>query len=50
MSFDMVTSGATFNRMMQKLLSGCKSADNFVDDLIGHTITFSEHAIFTKVF
>ena len=43
MPFGMVNSGATFNRMMRKLLDGCKHEDNYVDDVLGHTITWEEH-------
>ena len=43
MPFGMVNSGATFNRMMRKLLSGCEFVDNYVDDMIGHTTTWEEH-------
>ena len=43
MPFGMVNSGATFNRMMRKLLNGCQNADNYVDDVLGHTSTWSEH-------
>ena len=43
MPFGMVNSGATFNRMMRKLLSGCTFVDNYVDDMIGHTTTWEEH-------
>jgi hypothetical protein len=43
MTFDMVNSGATFNRMMRKLLAGCDFVDNYVDDMIGLTITWTVH-------
>jgi hypothetical protein len=39
----MVNSLATFNRMMRKLLAGCDFVDNYVDDMIGHTATWTEH-------
>lgn len=38
----MVNFAETFNRMMQKFLSGCKSTDNYVDDILGNAITWSE--------
>ena len=37
MSFELVNSGSTFNRMMRKLLHVCSNADNYVDDSLGHT-------------
>ena len=43
MPFGMVNSGATFNRMMRKLLDGCNNADNYVDDILGHTRTWDSH-------
>ena len=36
--FGLIKSGATFNRVMRKLLKDVKSADNFVDDVLGHTV------------
>ena len=38
MSFGLVNSGSTFNRMMKKLVHGCSNADNYVDDILGHAI------------
>jgi hypothetical protein len=43
MPFGMVNSGATFNRMMRKLLNGCRGADSYVDDILGHTVTWESH-------
>ena len=43
MPFGMVNSGATYNRMMRKLLSNMSNIDNFVDDVLGHTKEWFEH-------
>ena len=54
MPFRLVNSGSTFNRMMRKLLHGCRNADNCVDDILGHTKRWDDHLvtlrdIFTRV-
>ena len=43
MPFGLVNSGATFCRMMRKLLYGLTNTDNFVDDIIVHTETWRAH-------
>ena len=43
MPFGLVNSGATFGRMMRKLLDGLTDTDNFVDDIIVHTSTWRGH-------
>jgi predicted DNA-binding protein (UPF0278 family) len=43
MPFGMVNSGATFNRMMRKLLNDCENMDNYVDDILGHTQHWEAH-------
>ena len=43
MPFGLVNSGATFCRMMRILLKGLEGIDNFVDDIIVHTETWSGH-------
>ena len=43
MPFGLVNSGATFNRMMRKMLRGAKDIDNYVDDMLGHTRSWEEH-------
>ena len=43
MPFGLVNSGATFCRMMRKLLYGLTNTDNFVDDIIVHTDTWKSH-------
>ena len=45
MPFGMVNSGSTFNRMMRRLLHGCENADNYVDDILGHTETWEQHLL-----
>jgi hypothetical protein len=37
--FEMVNSGATFNRMMRKLFYGVNDTDNYVKDVLGHILT-----------
>jgi len=36
-SFVMVNSGSTYNRMISKLLDGTHNLDSYVDDVLGHT-------------
>jgi hypothetical protein len=43
MPFGMVNSGATFNKMMRRLLSGVDGTDNYVDNVLGHTVTWKRH-------
>ena len=43
MPFGMVNSGSTFNRMIRKLLHGCEDAENYVDDILGHTKVWAPH-------
>ena len=43
MAFGLVNSGATFNRIMRKLLRGLKSVDNYIDDILVHTASWEEH-------
>ena len=39
MTFGLVSSGSTFNRIMRKLLHECSNTDNYVDDILEHTKT-----------
>ena len=41
--FGMVNSGATFNRMMRKLLDGIPNVSNYIDDVVVYTETWEEH-------
>ena len=43
MAFGLVNSGATFTRMMRKLLSGVEYADSYIDDVLIHTSSWSSH-------
>lgn len=41
--FGMVNSGASYSRMMRKLLHGLKHVVNFVDDVLTHTVSWNSH-------
>jgi hypothetical protein len=43
MPFGLVNSGATFSRVMRVLLRGIKNVDNYIDDILIHTVTWEEH-------
>ena len=43
MPFGLVNSGATFNRMMRKVLNGRDNVENYIDDILGHTIEWGKH-------
>jgi hypothetical protein len=43
MPFGLVNSGATFSRVMRKLLKGIKNVHNYIDDILIHTRTWEEH-------
>ena len=43
MPFGLVNSGATFSRVMRKLLRGIKNVHNYIDDILIHTKTWEEH-------
>ncbi len=43
MPFGLINSGASFNKMMRKLLKGCSNVDNYVDDILGHTVSWDAH-------
>ena len=54
MPFGLVNSGATFNKMMRKLIKGCDDVDNYVDDILGHTVSWDSHLhmlrnVFTRI-
>ena len=51
MPFGLVNAGASYCRMMRKLLYDIDGADNYVDDIIIHTNTWTEHVlVLDKVF
>ena len=43
MPFGLINSGATFSRVMRKLLRGIKNVHNYIDDILIHTKTWEEH-------
>ena len=43
MPFGLVNSGATFNRMMRKMLNQAKDTEHYIDDVLCHTKTWEEH-------
>ena len=43
MPFALVNAGATYERMMRKLLSGMQGVANYVDDVIVYSATWDEH-------
>ena len=43
MPFGLVNAGATYERMMSKLLSGMQGVANYVDDVIVYVSTWDEH-------
>ena len=43
MPFGLVNSGATFNRIMRKLLEGLDQVDSSVDDVLAYTLSWEEH-------
>lgn len=45
MPFGTINSGASFSRLMRKVLKNLQNVDNFVDDIIIYTDTFSHHLI-----
>ena len=51
MQFGLVNAGASYCRMMRKLLYDVDGADNYVDDIIIHTNTWAKHVlVLGKVF
>lgn len=43
MPFGLMNSPATFNRLMRKLLKGMDHIDSYIDDVLIHTKTWSDH-------
>ena len=48
MPLGLVNFGSTFNRMVRKLLPGCSYADNYLDDILGHTEHWDDHFVTLK--
>ena len=48
MPFGLVNAGASYCRMMRKLLYDVDGADNYVDDIIIHTNTWAKHVLVLK--
>jgi hypothetical protein len=45
MPFGLVNAGATYARMMRKLLRGIPDVDNFVDDILTHSLEWNSHLV-----
>ncbi|XP_033752174.1 uncharacterized protein LOC117335982 [Pecten maximus] len=45
MPFGLVNAPATFSRLMRKLLMGIANVENFIDDILMYTKTWTEHLI-----
>ena len=43
--FGLVTAPANFSQMMRLLLRGLKDIDNFIDDILEHTVDWSDHIV-----
>ena len=43
MPFGLMNSGQTYSRVARKLLRGLKNVDNFIDDVLTHTMEWLEH-------
>ena len=43
MPFGLVNAPATFSRIMRKLLYGLKNLRNYLDDVLGHTVSWFDH-------
>eukprot|EP00057_Strongylocentrotus_purpuratus_P000907 XP_001186509.2 PREDICTED: uncharacterized protein LOC754648 [Strongylocentrotus purpuratus] len=43
MPFGLVNAPASFSRIMRALLRGLHGVDNFIDDILIHTVSFEEH-------
>lgn len=45
MPFGLVNAGATFTKMMRKVLYGLNGVENYIDDIFVYTETFEEHIV-----
>ena len=51
MPFGLVTAPTTFSRLMRNLLRGMENIDNFIDDVVVFTPSFSHHvSVLTESF
>ena len=50
MSMGLVSAGATFTRMMRKLLDGSVNLDNYLDDVLCHTKSLEDHIVSLRDF
>ena len=48
MPFGLVNSPATYNRMMRRLLDGMEDVENYVDDVLGHSVTWEQHLVILR--
>ena len=48
MAFGLVNAGATYCRMIRKLLDGIPCVDSYVDDVLIHTYSWSEHMVILR--
>ena len=49
MPFGLVNAGASYGRMMRRLLDGLSRVNNYVDDVLVHTETWEEHIVALRV-
>jgi len=50
MPFGLINSPATFSRMMRKLLSQLRDLDNYLDDVLAHTVDWNQHIVDLREF
>ena len=43
MSFELMNTAATFNRVMRKMLDGVQNIEHFIDDVLTHAATWDDH-------
>ena len=48
MPFGLVNAGATYCRMMRKLLDGIPCVDSYIDDVLIHTSSWSDHMVILR--
>ena len=50
MPFGLVNAPATFSRIMRQLLRGLSNLANYLDDVLGHTVSWSDHPAMLRQF